>query len=191
MSKQGSFLKRATDIILSLILLIISSPLLLLFSILIKLESPGPVFFIHERTGYLGKPFRMIKFRGMIDNALEFGPVLTQENDPRITKVGKIMRRTSIDEIPQVFNILKGEMSIVGPRPEMVAITENYNEKQREIFKIKPGLTGISQVSGRQKLTPEQRVQMEMEYYRQETFLKDLKIFFKTFAVIVSNEGNI
>jgi lipopolysaccharide/colanic/teichoic acid biosynthesis glycosyltransferase len=127
----------------------------------------------------------------MIDNALEFGPVLTQENDARITKVGKIMRRTSIDEIPQVFNILKGEMSIVGPRPEMVAITENYNEKQREIFKIKPGLTGISQVSGRQKLTPEQRVQMEMEYYRQETFLKDLKIFFKTFAVIVSNEGNI
>jgi len=127
----------------------------------------------------------------MIDNALEFGPVLTQENDARITKIGKIMRRTSIDEIPQVFNILMGEMSIVGPRPEMVAITENYNEKQREIFKIKPGLTGISQVSGRQKLTPEQRVQMEMEYYRQETFLKDLKIFFKTFTVIVSNEGNI
>jgi len=86
----------------------------------------------------------------MIDNALEFGPVLTQENDARITKIGKIMRRTSIDEIPQVFNILMGEMSIVGPRPEMVAITENYNEKQREIFKIKPGLTGISQVSGRQ-----------------------------------------
>lgn len=127
----------------------------------------------------------------MIDNALEYGPVLTQENDSRITKVGKIMRRTSIDEIPQVINILKGEMSMIGPRPEMVAITENYNEKQREIFKIKPGLTGISQVNGRQKLTPEQRVQMEMEYYRQETFLKDLKIFIKTFAVIVSNEGNI
>ncbi|HMU44639.1 MAG TPA: sugar transferase [Ignavibacteriaceae bacterium] len=191
MGKQGSFLKRATDIILSLILLIISSPLLLLFAILIKFESRGPVFFIHERTGYLGKPFRMIKFRGMIDNALEYGPVLTQENDSRITKVGKIMRRTSIDEIPQVINILKGEMSMIGPRPEMVAITENYNEKQREIFKIKPGLTGISQVNGRQKLTPEQRVQMEMEYYRQETFLKDLKIFIKTFAVIVSNEGNI
>jgi lipopolysaccharide/colanic/teichoic acid biosynthesis glycosyltransferase len=152
MGRQGSFLKQATDITFGFILLILSSPILLLFSILIKIDSRGPVFFIYERTGYLGKPFRMIKFRGMVDNALQLGPVLTQENDPRITRIGKLMRRTSIDEIPQVFNILKGEMSIVGPRPEMVSITQNYNEEQIEIFKIKPGLTGISQINGRQNL---------------------------------------
>ena len=191
MGKQGSFLKRFTDILISLLILIISLPLILISMIAIKLDSKGPVFFIHERTGLGGKPFRMIKFRGMIDNALAYGPVLTQENDPRITRVGKILRRTSFDEVPQFINVLLGDMSIIGPRPEMVSITETYNEFQKQVFKFKPGITGISQVNGRQKLTPEQRTKMEIEYYEKENLWSDLKILFKTISVVISNEGNI
>ncbi|AFH49779.1 Lipopolysaccharide sugar transferase [Ignavibacterium album JCM 16511] len=191
MGKQGSFLKRFTDILISIIVLIISLPFFIIAMITIKLDSKGPVFFIHERTGYKGKPFRMIKFRGMIDNALAFGPELTQENDPRITRVGKILRRTSFDEVPQFINVLKGDMSIIGPRPEIISITNTYNEYQRKVFDFKPGITGISQINGRQKLTPDQRTKMEIEYYEKENFWTDLKIIFKTFAVVLTNEGNI
>lgn len=191
MGKQGSLLKRFTDIFISLIVLLLSLPFFLIAMIAIKLDSKGPVFFIHERTGYKGKPFKMIKFRGMIDNALAYGPELTQENDPRITRVGKFLRRTSFDEVPQFINVLKGEMSIIGPRPEIISITNTYNDYQRKVFEFKPGITGISQINGRQKLTPEQRTKMEIDYYEKENFLDDLKIIFKTFAVILTNEGNI
>lgn len=191
MGKQGSFLKRFTDILFSIIVLLISLPIFLIVMIAIKLDSKGPVFFIHERTGYKGKPFKMIKFRGMIDNALAYGPELTQENDPRITRVGKILRRTSFDEVPQFINVLKGEMSIIGPRPEIISITNTYNEYQRKVFDYKPGITGISQINGRQKLTPEQRTKMEIEYYENENFWSDIKILFKTIAVVFTNEGNI
>lgn len=191
MGKQGSFLKRFTDIILSISVLLLSLPLFLIVMIAIKLDSKGPVFFIHERTGYKGKPFKMIKFRGMIDNALAYGPELTQENDPRITRVGKILRRTSFDEVPQFINVLKGEMSIIGPRPEIISITNTYNEYQRKVFDYKPGITGISQINGRQKLTPDQRTKMEIEYYENENFWSDLKILFKTVSVVLTNEGNI
>lgn len=191
MGKQGSFIKRFTDIIISFVSLIISSPIFLISAILIKLESKGPIFFLHERTGLNGKPFNMIKFRGMIDNALSFGPGITQKDDPRITKVGKFLRRTSIDELPQLINVLKGEMSIIGPRPEIISITAQYTKSQKKVFDFVPGITGISQINGRQTLTPEQRTQMELNYYSNETFLEDLKIFFITFWVIISNEGNI
>lgn len=191
MGKQGSFLKRFTDIVFSIIVLLLSLPLFIIAMIAIKLDSKGPVFFIHERTGYKGKPFKMIKFRGMIDNALAYGPELTQENDPRITRVGKILRRTSFDEVPQFINVLKGEMSIIGPRPEIISITNTYNEYQRKVFDYKPGITGISQINGRQKLTPDQRTKMEIEYYEKENFWSDLKILFKTISVVLTNEGNI
>lgn len=191
MGKQGSFLKRFTDIVISLITLIITSPILLISAIAIKLDSKGPVFFLHERTGLKGRPFKMIKFRGMIDNALKYGPGITQVNDPRITRVGKFLRRTSIDELPQLFNVLKGEMSIIGPRPEITSITSTYSKEHQKVFDFLPGITGISQINGRQTLTPEQRNEMEIEYYNAETFFKDLKIFIITFWVIVTNKGNI
>jgi undecaprenyl phosphate N,N'-diacetylbacillosamine 1-phosphate transferase len=149
------------------------------------------VFFLHERTGLNGKNFKMIKFRGMIDNALKYGPGITQVNDPRITKVGRFLRRTSIDELPQLINVLKGEMSIIGPRPEIISITKDYSTDHRKVFEFIPGITGYSQVNGRQMLTPEQRTVMEIEYYTNETFWGDIKIFFKTFSVVISNEGNI
>jgi undecaprenyl phosphate N,N'-diacetylbacillosamine 1-phosphate transferase len=191
MGRQGSFIKRLTDFIVSFISLILSSPIFFIVAIAIKLESKGPVFFLHERTGLHGKTFKMLKFRGMIDNALQYGPGITQINDPRITRVGKFLRRTSIDELPQLINVLKGEMSIVGPRPEIVTITKNYSEEHKKVFDFVPGITGFSQVNGRQMLTPEQRTVMEIEYYSDETFWGDFKILLKTFPVILSNEGNI
>lgn len=191
MGRQGSFIKRFTDIIISILTLLVTSPIFLVTAIFIKIESHGPVFFLHERTGLKGKPFKMIKFRGMIDNALQHGPELTQPNDPRITKVGRFLRRTSIDELPQFINVLKGEMSIIGPRPEIISITSKYTETQKKVFKFIPGITGYSQVNGRQLLSPGQRTDMENKYYSDETFLGDVKILFQTFKVIISNKGNL
>lgn len=191
MGKQGSFLKRITDIIISIFILAVTFPFLLIVIIAIKIESKGPVFFLHERTGYKGVPFKMVKFRGMVDNALKFGPEITQVNDPRITKVGRFLRRTSIDEIPQIFNVLNGEMSIVGPRPEIISLTSKYSDFQKQVFQFKPGITGISQINGRQLLNPEERTKMEIEYYLHETFVKDFFVIIKTFIVVLTNEGNI
>jgi lipopolysaccharide/colanic/teichoic acid biosynthesis glycosyltransferase len=191
MGRQGSFLKRVTDIFISLFVLIVTSPLLLICAAAIKIESKGPALFIHERAGLNGKNFRMYKFRGMINNALQFGPMLTQVNDPRLTRIGKILRRTSIDELPNFINVLIGNMSVVGPRPEMPLLTNTYSDYQREIFKFKPGVTGFSQVNGRQKMTPEERVDMELSYYRNANFFSDLQIILKTFKVVITNDGNI
>jgi lipopolysaccharide/colanic/teichoic acid biosynthesis glycosyltransferase len=191
MGKQGTFIKRFTDILISIFTLLLTAPIIFAAAVAIKLDSRGPVIFSQMRTGHNGKKFKMYKLRGMVENALEIGPELTQENDPRITRVGKILRRTSIDELPQFVNVIKGDMSIIGPRPEVVSITNNYTPDQQKIFKFKPGITGYSQINGRQKLTPEQRVKMEINYYNQANFWSDLKIVFETFKVIESNHGNI
>ncbi|MGB5895773.1 MAG: sugar transferase [Ignavibacteriaceae bacterium] len=191
MGKHDSFIKRFTDITISILLLIISLPIIIIAVIAIKLDSKGPVFFVQDRTGLDGKPFKMIKFRGMVNNAMEIGPELTQRDDLRITKVGKILRRTSIDEIPQIFNILKGDMSLVGPRPEITSITSKYNEEQKEVFEFKPGITGYSQINGRQLLSPDKRVKMEIEYYSKANFWSDFLIAASTLKVILSNEGNL
>lgn len=191
MIRKGRHVKRILDIVISILTVIITAPILLLAAIAIKIESKGPILFKHERTGYNGKKFLMYKFRGMVNNALEIGPELTQVNDPRITKVGKILRRTSIDEIPQVINVLKGEMSIIGPRPEITSITDKYTPEQQRIFTFMPGITGYSQVNGRQQLTPEQRVKMEVEYYSNANLTTDLIILLKTFEAIATNHGNI
>lgn len=191
MGKQGSCIKRLVDILLSIFILILTSPLLLLTIIAIKLESKGPAFFLHERTGYQGKKFKLIKFRGMVENALQVGPELTQVDDPRITKVGRFLRRTSIDEIPNFVNVIRGEMTIIGPRPDIPSITDKYSPEQRRIFEFKPGVTGISQINGRQLLTPDDRITMELEYYKEANFYSDIRIFFKTFLIVFNNKGNI
>jgi lipopolysaccharide/colanic/teichoic acid biosynthesis glycosyltransferase len=191
MGRYGSFIKRLTDIILSSLALILSSPVLLISVIAIKLESKGDAFFVQDRTGLGGKPFKMIKLRGMIDGAEQLGPDFTQKDDPRLTKVGKILRRMSIDEIPQAINVLKGEMSIVGPRPELTKITDQFSPDQREVFNFKPGITGISQINGRQTLSPEERVVMEIAYYKDATFWSDLRIVLRTPKVVITNEGNV
>jgi len=191
MGREGNFIKRFSDIVISFCVLLVSSPILLLAMVAVRIESPGPAIFIQKRAGKDGKPFKMFKLRGMVNNALEIGPNLTQVNDPRLTKTGKLFRRLSLDEIPQFFNVLNGTMSIVGPRPEIIDITEAYTEKQKEVFRFKPGITGYSQINGRQLLTPEQRTQMEVNYYTNATFFSDLMIILKTPLVILTNEGNI
>ncbi len=191
MGRYGSFIKRLTDVILSSLALILSSPVLLISIIAIKIESKGDAFFIQDRTGLGGKPFKMIKLRGMIDGAEQLGPDFTQKDDPRLTRVGKILRRMSIDEIPQAINVLKGDMSIVGPRPELTKITDQFSPDQREVFNFKPGITGISQINGRQTLSPEERVVMEIAYYKDATFWSDLRIVLRTPKVVITNEGNV
>jgi lipopolysaccharide/colanic/teichoic acid biosynthesis glycosyltransferase len=190
MGKQGSLIKRLTDIVISIFVLFITSPILLISALIIKLESKGPALFIQERTGLLGKSFKMFKFRGMIDNALSYGPELTQVDDPRITKVGRFLRRTSIDEIPNFINVLLGEMSIIGPRPEIVSITIGYSNEQKKVFQFKPGITGYSQINGRQMLSPEDRVRMEIEYYQNENFHRDISLLLQTIKVVITNKGN-
>jgi len=189
MGKQGSFIKRLTDIIVSLFSLILFSPVFLITSIAIKLDSRGPVFFLHERTGLDAKPFKMIKFRGMIDNALKYGPGITQLNDPRITKVGKFLRRTSIDELPQLFNVLKGEMSIIGPRAVTQEEIDNYGENASLIIRVKPGITGWWQVTGRNETTWEQRTKLEVYYVSNWSLWLDLYILYKTIWVVLSGTG--
>ncbi|MDP3147692.1 MAG: sugar transferase [Ignavibacteria bacterium] len=191
MGKEGSIIKRTSDIIISLFVLLVTSPVLLLAMAVIRIESPGSAIFVQLRAGKNGNPFKMFKLRGMVENALEIGPNLTQVNDPRLTKTGKFLRRLSIDEIPQFINVLFGTMSIVGPRPEILDITNNYTEEQKKVFQFTPGITGFSQINGRQMLTPEQRTRMEVEYYRNATFISDLLILLKTPFVILTNEGNV
>lgn len=190
MGKQNSFIKRFTDIFISVLVLLINSPVIFLAALAIKLESKGPVLFIQERAGLNGKHFKMLKFRGMIDNALFHGPELTQINDPRITKVGKFLRRTSIDEIPNFVNVLMGDMSLIGPRPEIVSITQKYDDIQRNVFHYKPGITGYSQTNGRQMLSPEERVRMEIDYYENESFWGDFVLSLKTVKVVITNQDN-
>lgn len=191
MGKQGSFIKRLTDVVLSIFLLIVSSPILLISAIAIKLDSKGPIFFIQERTGLRGRSFKMIKFRGMVTDALKIGPQITQENDPRITRIGRVLRRTSIDEIPQVINVLKGEMSLIGPRPEIIPITEKFTYDQRKVFDFKPGITGYSQINGRQRLSPDERVKMEVNYYSNANLRSDFRIAINTLKVVMNNKGNL
>jgi len=191
MGKNGSLIKRITDIIIASLMLIVSFPVLLICMIAIKLESKGSALYFQTRTGYKGNNFKLVKLRVMVENADKIGPVLTQENDPRVTKVGKFLRRISIDEMPQTINVLKGEMSIIGPRPEVTSITAGYTPEQKKIFNFKPGLTGIAQVNGRQLIPYEEKLKMEIEYYEKANFWSDIKILLKTPLVVITNKGNL
>ncbi len=181
--------KRAIDIVISSLGLIILAPLFLVVAILIKRDSPGPVFFRQIRIGRDEKPFLICKFRTMVENAPRLGPELTQKDDPRITRVGRILRRTSIDELPQLINVLKGEMSLIGPRPEIPSIVRNYTPKQKKVLKVKPGMTGLSQVNGRDTLSLSKKLRIDLEYVKKQSILLDVYILFKTLSVIFSSKG--
>ncbi len=191
MSYSNSTLKRTVDLTLSLIISVIVFPFILISIIAIRVESPGPAFFLQDRSGRGNKIFRIFKLRTMVKNASKIGPVLTQQSDPRITKVGRFLRRTSIDELPQIFNVLKGEMSLVGPRPEVPVIVETYSEEFMKVLNYKPGITGISQISGRGALEVEEKIPMDIKYQEKATFWSDLVIMFKTPWVVISNKGNV
>lgn len=195
------FIKRVVDIIGSLIGIIILSPVFLILSILVKLGSKGPVFFAHKRLGYHGELIKIYKFRTMVTNAEklldelspeqkeEFSKNFKLENDPRITKIGNILRKTSLDELPQLLNILKGDLTIVGPRPIIEKEIELYGKYGKKLLTVKPGLTGYWQVNGRSDTTYEERVQLDMYYIDHRSLGLDIKIIFKTFSEVFKKRG--
>lgn len=195
------FIKRTIDIVGALVGLILLSPLFLVVAVLIKLEDPkGKVFFGQKRNGVYRKTFKMYKFRSMVHNAEELlkdlmdkneqtGPVFKIENDPRITRVGKFIRKTSIDELPQLINVLKGDMSLVGPRPPIPHEVEQYTPYQMQRLLVKPGLTCIWQVSGRNNIGFDEWVDMDIEYIQTRNLWLDIKLIFKTVGVLFGDES--
>ncbi|MDM8101193.1 MULTISPECIES: sugar transferase [Oceanobacillus] len=182
--------KRIIDFIISLILLVILSPLFIITAVLIKVDSRGPIIFKQPRIGRKGKTFKVWKFRTMIDNAESMGGGLTTaEKDPRITNIGNLLRKISIDEIPQLVNILKGDMSFIGPRPAPVVHLKKYNDYDKIRLKVLPGITGWAQVNGRNKLTWPERIEKDVWYVRNISFLLDIKILLKTIKVVLLSEG--
>jgi len=182
--------KRALDCIVSSILVLLLLPLFALLALLIKLESSGDVFYRAERIGKAGKPFRMWKFRTMLTGADRMGPGLTEHGDPRITRVGSVLRRLSLDELPQLLNVLAGEMSLVGPRPEIAEIVDTYTPQQRLALSVLPGITGLSQINGRDDLPVDDKVAFDLEYVNGFSLIMDLKIVLKTIPAIISGRGN-
>lgn len=185
-------IKRVLDIVLALIGMVICLPIIIIFGILIKLESNGPIIFKQERNGMDGQVFHIYKLRSMYADAEKNGPMWAEQEDKRITKVGKFIRRTRIDELPQFINIINGEMSMVGPRPERPIFTEKFNEEiPGFIYRlcVKPGLTGLAQVNGGYELTPEQKLKLDLMYICDMSLILDLKIILMTVAVILTGNG--
>lgn len=188
---QQSYLKfkYTLDFFFALLALVLLGPFLLLVALAIRLESKGPALYLQQRVGADEKVFRIFKFRTMVANADQIGPLLTQDEDPRITRLGALLRRTSIDELPQILNILKGEMSFIGPRPEVPPIVETYTERQRGVFRVRPGLSGWAQVNGRDELDIPTKLNLDLEYVEKVSFGFDLRIFLLTFPALVSKRG--
>ena len=195
-----SFLKRAIDIIGSLIGLILASPILVIVGILIKLESKGPIVFSQTRVGLNGKEFKMYKLRSMVLNAEELkkkleaqnemsGPMFKIKDDPRITKVGKFIRKTSIDELAQLINVLKGDMSLVGPRPSLPREVEQFEDWMLERLEVKPGLTCYWQVMGRNNIEFEDWMKLDVKYVRERSLWLDIKLIYKTFFVLFGDKN--
>lgn len=182
-------MKRLFDLMSSLIAVVFLSPLLVIISVIIKLNDGGKVLFKQKRGGKNQEHFCIYKFRTMIPNAEKVGlKYKTEENDPRITKVGKILRKYSLDELPQLINIIKGDMSIVGPRPALPVHTDNYNEYQYQRLEVKPGITGLAQVNGRNDLTWDEKIEWDIKYVREASLWLDIKIVFKTVSVILKKD---
>ena len=181
-----NFIKRLLDIIFSFLLLVLLSPIFIIISIAIKIDSPGPVFFRQIRTGLNGKDFILLKFRSMAED----NDIFDFERGDRITKVGHIIRKTSLDEIPQLINIFKGDMSFIGPRPWVKECYYYFTPYQKQRNLVKPGITGIAQVSGRKDLNILKRIDLDIEYVNNISFLLDLKIIAKTIIVVFDSSDN-
>lgn len=191
MRRLEAFLKRFFDIAVSILALIILLPVFAIIAILIKLDSKGPIFFIYERIGKDGKPFYPIKFRTMVEDAIGKGLKHTvSRDDERITRLGRFLRVVGIDEFPQLINVLKGEMSIVGPRPTMRYQVEAYNDFQKKRLSVKPGLAGWAMIHGRNSLSWEERIKYDVWYVENQSFILDIIILIKTiYLVFIKREG--
>lgn len=186
--------KRLLDIILAALALILLSPLMLSAALAVKLSSSGPVIFKQKRLGRNGKEFNFYKFRSMVVNAEKTGSgVYSGKSDPRVTKVGRILRATSIDELPQLFNILKGDMALIGPRPPLTYHPwpiGDYTDFQRHMFDVRPGITGWAQTHGRKDVEWHRRIELNVWYVEHVSLLLDLRIFFLTFFKVFTNADN-
>lgn len=183
----AKYIKRMLDFILSLIALIVLSPLMIIIGILVRIKLGRPVIFKQKRPGKDEKIFTLYKFKTMTDEKDEQGNLLADEK--RLTKFGKFLRSTSLDELPELWNILKGEMAIVGPRPLLVEYLPLYNEEQKHRHDIKPGLTGLAQISGRNAIQWEEKFKEDIEYVNNITFIQDTKIILKTFIKVFKKDG--
>ena len=188
-NQVNTFIKRGFDVIFSVIALVILSPLIVIISILIKRDSKGPVIFKHERVGKKGKFFEMHKFRTMYVDTPKFAYCPDNSNDPRITKFGRFLRKTSVDELPQFWNVLKGNMSVVGPRPEMPFIVDTYNELQRERLAVKPGITGLWQISTDRGGQIHDDIDYDLYYIENMSILLDVVIILRTIAFAIRGIG--
>jgi len=195
-----TFFKRFFDIVLSLVAIVVLSPLLLLTTLIVKFQDFGSAFFIQKRVGLNGKKFNMIKFRSMCIDAEEkivelldkneaTGPMFKMKDDPRITPFGKFIRKTSIDELPQLFNILFGDMSIVGPRPALPREATQYEQSHKLRLLVKPGLTCYWQVSGRSKLGFEKQVELDKKYIKNRCLILDFVLILKTIPAVIKHDG--
>jgi len=192
-----TIIKRIFDILFSLFGLIIFSPFFLIIGLIIKFDSKGPVFFKQGRLGKNGKDFKMYKFRSMVENAEFSGTGLfNYSDDPRVTKVGKVLRNYSLDELPQIINIFKGDMSCVGPRPPVsyeLGKYENFDKKLKKRFIVKPGVTGYAQINGRNELSWDEKIEFDLQYisdFNRCGILLDIKIIFITIIKVLKNEGS-
>ena len=182
--------KRPLDLVLGLVLLVVFSPVMLVCALVIRLTSRGPAIYSGERIGRFERPFRQMKFRTMVVGA-DRGGYQTSEADPRITPVGRWLRRMSLDELPQVINVLRGEMSVVGPRPAAPAQLSLYTPEQRQLrASVRPGITGLAQVSGRSALTVDAAIAKDIEYVRTASLALDLEIIRRTLAVVLKRSGS-
>lgn len=190
----SKFFKRILDLFLSVFLFITLSPLFLLISIMIKIDSKGPILFKQKRIGKSGKIFEMLKFRSMFIGTEKIGTgVYSFKNDNRVTKVGKFLRIFSLDELPQILNIIKGEMSFIGPRPPLTYHPwefNRYNEEQLKMFNVPPGITGWAQINGRKNVEWHKRINLNIWYVNNICFLLDLKIFLLTIVRVLSTSNN-
>jgi len=198
--------KRVLDLFVSALGLLLLSPLMLILGIWIKLDSRGPVFYRGERMVKDGRPFRMYKFRTMVVEADRVGPAITYRDDPRITNLGRFLRGTKLDELPQLINVLKGEMSLVGPRPEDPAFVAHYDAEQREVLRVKPGITGPTQLAYRDeasmlegtsadedyltRIMPE-KLELDLHYLQNRSLALDIKILWQTARTLLSKDRRV
>ena len=189
-SSGDSLAKRILDVTAAGMLLVLLAPLLAVIALAVRLTSPGPVFYRQSRVGKGERSFQMLKFRSMVRNADAIGSWFTDPDDPRITLLGKILRSTSLDELPQLINVFRGEMSLVGPRPDVPAQLANYSQEERRIIlSVRPGITGLAQVMGRSRLSAQGRTNYNVYYALYRNLLLDLKILLRTIWVVGSRRG--
>ncbi len=180
-------IKRVFDIMASAVLLVMLAPMLLLIAVLVRLSSPGPVIFRQERAGRAGRPFQLLKFRSMHQR-----PTRTHEtsrDDPRVFPVGRLLREYHLDELPQLWNVLRGDMSMVGPRPTLLSQVERYTPRERRRLDVRPGVTGLAQVSGNNMLDWEERIEIDLGYLRTASFTMDLTILWRTLGTVLRKDG--